>query len=140
MPVTNVKSKWIVGNLVFSGTGQLNLGVKTTQKRTIETATATATLTVAQVLAGHIDGTPTAAATYTTPTAAALIAAIPGAVVGTSFYFSINNVTAATHVITLAGGTNVTIDGTATVAAATCRLFLLTVTSATAITIYGMGA
>ena len=142
MPVTKVKSKWAEGSLVFSGDGKLNLGVTTTQKKTIETATGSATLSVDQMLAGHIDGTPVAAAAYTTPTATALLAEIPGAVVGTSFYFSINNVTSATHTITLGAGDGVTVDGSATIAVNTGRLFFLTVTnvSTPAITIYGMGA
>lgn len=61
------------------------------------------------------------ARTDTTPTAAAIIASIKGAVVGTSFDFYLMNVGAST--ITLAAGTGVTIVGTATAATLNVRHF-----------------
>ena len=74
----------------------------------------------------------------TTPTAAQLLAAMPGAVVGTTFKFLSSNTTGQTQ--TLLGGTNVTVAGTATIGTSTTRTFEGIVTSisgAGAITMYG---
>ena len=140
------------GNLVVTA-GSLNAGgaaVWLTQKvgpmaqrKTVTTAADTATLTVAQFRSQHIDGTPTAAAAYTTPTAAAIVADITNAEVGSSYYLSINNMSAGANTITLTAGNGITLDGTVTVAQNVCRLFLVTCTNVTAaseaVTIYGMG-
>jgi len=100
----------------------------------------TATVTAAQLLTKVIDGTPTAAATYTLPTATLLLAGMPSYGVGSSFLFIINNVTAATYAITVAAGEGGTADGTLTVAAATCRVFMVIINSATTYLVYGIGA
>mgnify|MGYP006281224437 CR=1 FL=1 len=68
------------------------------------TATNTATLTVAQVTGEMLVCTPTANATYTLPTAAALDAAVPSARVGSTFDFSIVNTAAYTTVLALGTG------------------------------------
>lgn len=83
------------------------------------TATSTATLTTTQLLGGILLGSPgTSAATYTTPTGTAIDAALVNAKVGSTFDLSIQNVDgSSTGVITLAGGTGVTISGLATVVA-----------------------
>lgn len=66
---------------------------RSTKVATIATMTDTATLTAANMLAGTIVATPTAAATYTLPTGAVLEAAMPAGVpVGFEFEFSITNV------------------------------------------------
>lgn len=112
----------------------------------IETRTAktdTVTLTAAELLTKIIDGDSTAAATYTLPTAALLVAAIPGAKVGDTFRFVVNNIDAA-FVITVAAGAGGTADGTLTVAVATVREFLVSLTNVTAAAeayiVYGLGA
>jgi hypothetical protein len=80
-----------------------------------QTATATATLTVAQVLGKVLVGDPsTTAATYTLPTAALLDAAIPNRKVNTTFDLSIINLGTSTGVITVAVGTGITLVGMAT--------------------------
>lgn len=74
----------------------------------------------------------------TTPAASALLTALPGAVVGTTFRFISSNGTGQTQ--TILGGSNVTVTGTATVAAGAARTFQGIVTSITgsgAITMYG---
>ena len=82
-----------------------------------QTATSTATLTAAQVTGGMLVGSPgTSAATYTTPTAAAIDAVLVNAKVGSTFDLTIVNLGTSSGVITLAGGTGVTLVGTATVA------------------------
>lgn len=71
------------------------------------TATDTATLTAAQIVNGVIEGTPTAAANYTLPTAAAVLALLPSDfAVGDAFEFVIHNKAAtATFDITLVTAT-----------------------------------
>ena len=78
-------------------------------------AGATGTLTAAMLIGGVIDGDSEAAggATWTTDTAANIIAAIPDAKVGSTFQTVVmnNNTGASAEVITLAGGTDVTMRG-----------------------------
>lgn len=83
------------------------------------TATVTATLTTTQLLGGILLGSPgTSAATYTTPTGAAIDAVLTAAKVGTTFDLAIVNVDGSSSgVITLGPGTGVTIVGLATVVA-----------------------
>jgi hypothetical protein len=54
-------------------------------------ATASATLTAAQVLTGMVAGDPAANVTWTLPTAALMVAAVPGAAVGDMIQFSVIN-------------------------------------------------
>ena len=107
--------------------------------------TATATLTAAHSYNTIIRGVPTAAATYTTATAAAIVAAIGGdCAVGTTFMLVVLNASAGANTITIAGGTGVTVSGVATVAQNASKVFLGRVTGVTAgseaITLYGLGS
>ncbi len=107
--------------------------------------TATATLTAANSYNTIIRGVPTAAATYTTATAAAIVAAIGGdCAVGTTFKVVVLNASAGANTITIAGGTDVTVSGVATVAQNASKVFLGRVTNVTAgseaITLYGLGS
>lgn len=95
------------------------------------TATDTATLSVAQVTGGLLVVTPTAGATLTTPTATALIAAIPNCYIGASFPLIIKNTAGSSLTVTMAGGTNVTLVGTGTSAQNTVRNLLFVVTACT---------
>jgi hypothetical protein len=102
------------------------------------TKTGTATLTVSELCGDKFiehDGN----ATLTTPTAAA-IADYLGQQVGGGFEFYIKN-TDGTNATTLAGGTGVTVVGTATVAALNVKSFLLVLTAAgssPAVSIYSL--
>lgn len=91
------------------------------------TATSTASLTTSQLLSGILLGSPgSSAATYTTPTGTEIDTALGNAKVGSTFDLSIQNVDGSgSGVITLAGGTGVTISGLATVVATagTAQLF-----------------
>jgi hypothetical protein len=105
------------------------------------------TLTVPQMMGGFIRRTLTATArTDTTPTAAALVAALPQDLrqVGGVFFLEITRTDAAAVALTIAGGTGVTVTGTATIAASTNRTFLCYFTNVTsgseAITLYSLGA
>lgn len=84
-----------------------------------QTATATATLTAAQVVGGMLLANPsTSAATYTLPTAAQIDAAVPNATVGSTFDLSIINIGTSSGTVTLSMGTGVTDGGNAAVAIA----------------------
>ena len=105
--------------------------------------TATATLSATNSHNVIIRGVPTAAATYTTATASAILAALgDDTVIGTTFQVVVINASAGAFTITLAGGTNVTVSGVATVAQNASKVFLGRVTSTTtpAITFYGLGS
>lgn len=115
-------------------------------KTTVTTdATADAnTWTAAELIGGMMLRDPAGGArTDVTPTAAEIVAALPNCVVGSSFYFVIRNTADAAETITLSGGTNVTISGTATIAQNNSKLFLAVVTNATsgseAVTVYSIG-
>lgn len=86
------------------------------------------TLTVAHLLNGKINGTPTGAAAYTTPTAAEIDAAFPDVATGDSFEVTIVNTSGGANAITVTGGTGVTVKGTAAIAQNRCAkcLFLRT--------------
>lgn len=128
----------------------LGLGLYSSLTRALETtnpttAADTATLNESQILGGLITGTPTAAANYTTPTAALLLAALAALSVpflGQSFEFSIKNTSAGANTITVVGGTGVTITGTATIAQNAIKRFKAVVTSvdANTITIFSLGS
>ena len=84
-----------------------------------QTATATATLTVAQVTGEFLVANPsTTAATYTLPTAAAIDAVVTSAKPGSTFTLNIINTGTSTGTVTLALGTGITDGGNALVAVA----------------------
>jgi len=108
-------------------------------EKTTEVAMAdAATLqTAAQVIDSKIfTQTPTAARAVTTPTAALIVAAATGYVVGTSFEFTIVNKAAATHVITLTAGVGVTLVGLATVDATLSGTWIVRIDSASAVSMF----
>lgn len=107
-----------VGGGYQVGDGNLN-EIKLGAMAAPATATSTATLTTAQLLSGILLGSPgSSAATYTTPTGTQIDAALGNAKTGSTFDLVIQNVDGSgSGVITLAGGTGVTISGLATVAA-----------------------
>ena len=112
-------------------------------KKTQTAVTNTDTITAAQLITGVLDGTPTAAATYTLPTAALLVARIANCKVGSSFLVVVNNKSAGAYTITVAAGTGGTADGTLTVAQHVIRAFLVIITNVTsgseAYSVYGLG-
>jgi len=114
------------------------------EKATIVAATDAATVQTAAQLAGAgrvvYTMTPTTGRTLTTPTGAQLGAGLTDEATGTSFEFTVVNVAAATHAITLtAGASGVTllgVAGMATVAAATSATFVGVFTAADTVSIY----
>lgn len=88
------------------------------------------TLTAAQFISTVIDysGAPGSGVAVTTPTAAQIIAALPATIPASGFNFPLYFMNdSAGQTLTLGGGANVTIIGTATIATATLRQFLVNV-------------
>jgi len=82
-----------------------------------QTATATATLTAAQITGNLLVGNPsTSAATYTLPTATAIDAVITNAKIGSTFNLTVINLGTSTGLITMAVGTGITAVGNLVVA------------------------
>jgi len=75
------------------------------------------------------------------PTGTAIVAAIAGCIIGSSFKFTIRNTSDAAETITLTTGTDVTLSGTMTIAQNNSKRFLVVVTSVTShtATIYSLG-
>jgi len=103
------------------------------------------TLTAAQSVNSLVVMTPTAGRNVTTATAVAIVAELGSGVrVGTTFRIILRNQAAATHAMTLVGGTGVTLDAdnTNTAAAASTREFIGRVTAiasgSEAIIVYSM--
>lgn len=106
-----------------NGAGGYQLGDGNLNELTIgyaaapQTATATATLTVAQVTGGMLVANPsTTAATYTLPTAAAIDAVVSSAKVGSTFNLSVVNTGTTSGTVTFAAGAGITDGGNALVA------------------------
>lgn len=105
-----------VGGGYQVGDGNLNeLDIYATAAQ--QTATSTATLTVAQITGNLLVGNPsTTAATYTLPTATAIDALMTNAKVGTTFNLIVVNIGTSTGLITMAVGTGITAVGNLIVA------------------------
>lgn len=122
--------------------GQINAAFVTTglQQQVANTALATVgagTLTGAAIAGQLITRSGSVAAfTDTTDTAVAIVAAVPGAVVGQAFYLAINNTTAFAE--TLAAGAGVTLTGNIVIPAGSTGVFLVKFTSLTAVAIQGV--
>lgn len=121
------------GGLIFE---ERNLGVRVLSD-------AAQTLTADILAHGVISSVPSAARNFTLDTAANILASdvVDDMDIGDSLEFTIANHAEATHAITVVVATGITNAGAAAalvVAAATSRKFLLTKTSATAMTIMGL--
>lgn len=108
------------------------------------TATASATATAAQMAGANtcalnMTGTLAGAATLTTATAAAIIAQAGSPPVGASWIVRVGNSSSGNFAWTIAGGTGVTVNGTATVAQNTFRDFLATVGANSTLTLQSIG-
>lgn len=110
-------------------TRQLAFGNPVTTKNTVTAMTDTATISVAGLTGGVIRGVPTAAANYTLPTVAVLLAGLPDAADGDTFQLVISNKSGGANTITVATATGWTLEGTVTVAQNVARLFVIVITS-----------
>lgn len=104
----------------------------------------TATLTAAEITAagrGHalITSTTAAAVTLTTPTAAEILAAVPGLPIGGAIPLYVQNL-GSSNAITMAGGTNVTVTtNNTTVAASSTGQYLIRRSAAAAVQLVRIG-
>lgn len=97
------------------------------------------TLTAAGIVGGVITRSgSTAAYTDTTATAAQIVAALSGATVGQAWYLTICNTVAFPQ--TLSAGSGVTLSGFSVIAPLSTMVFLVKLTSLTAVTITGIGS
>ena len=80
--------------------------------------------------------TPTTGRNVTTGTAAAIIALAGGYAVGDTTEFTLINLAAATHALTLVGGDGVSIVGSAVVSAASSASWYVRIASATTVVLY----
>lgn len=127
--------------------GQVPAITQVAWQRTTVTTDATAgpnTYTAAELLGGMILRDPAGASrTDVSPAAVDIVAAIAGAVVGSSFEFTIRNTADAAETITLDAGAGVTLSGTMTIAQNNSKRFLAVCTNVTgaaeAVTIYSLG-
>ena len=114
-----------------------NFGRLTKAKSILAGGDEATTLTAAQSIETIVSVTPTAGRTYTTATAAAILSELGvNNKVGQTFELIFVNLASATHALTVAGGTTVTVVGSATVAAATSATYVGRVTSSTAISLF----
>ena len=112
------------------------------EKVTAVALTDSATPTAAQLLVSKLFvQTPTVDTTFTLPTAALVLAALTDEAVGTSFEFTIVNLSATKEiVVTTNTDWTITAGGNMTVFDSTSATFLAVVTSATAIQLYRKGS
>ena len=107
-----------VGGGYQLGDGNLN-ELQINESAAPQTATATATLTAAQILGNVLVANPsTSAATYTLPTGAAIDAVLTNAKIGSTFDLYIVNIGTSSGTVTLAVSTGVSDGGNALVAVA----------------------
>jgi len=110
------------------------------QTVTTKTTAGVVTYTAAELLGGLILRDPNGAGrSDVTPTAALIIAGMPGASIGNSFRFVIRNTADAAETITITAGSNVTLSGTMTIAQNNSKEFLAVVTGTGTVTIYSLG-
>jgi hypothetical protein len=153
----NLNSRdYVTPTVEIVGQGSLTPGFamngKPTNAANVPTVTTNATATgVTLLAAAMVNGVyfhaPTGDVNDTTDTAAHIIAALPNCYVsgttGTSFAFRLFNNSGGANTITVLGGTNVTVTGTATVAQNAVRSFIGVVTACTgtpAVTLYSTGS
>jgi hypothetical protein len=122
----------------------INDAVSRSTTVTTKTTAGAVTYTAAELIGGIILRDPNGAGrSDVTPTAALIVAGISGAVVGSSFEFTIRNDADAAETITLTAGAGVTLSGTMTIAQNNSKRFLAVCTnvtgSAEAVTIYSLG-
>ena len=127
-------------NLSLEVDGLLTDKTTATVESTADVHTITAAELITRIYHRDCNG---AAREDTTDTAAAIVAAIVGAKVGQTFLWFVKNTTTADFTLTIAGGTGVTITGTATIAQNYTKIFLVRLDNVTpaaeAVSMYSIG-
>lgn len=148
-PLRLTKGEAVAGELISNGevsvgtdlevaddayvTGAFGKGVTVTT----EADGASMAISAAELLGGIIVATPTEARDIQAPTAALLIEAVDADTeTGLGFEFTVINLAADTHALTLTVNTGTTIVGSATIAAATSATFVARLASTSAVVIY----
>lgn len=148
-PLRLTKGEAVAGELISNGevsvgtdlevaddayvTGAFGKGVTVTT----EADGASMAISAAELLGGIIVATPTEARNIQAPTAALLIEAVDADTeTGLGFEFTVINLAADTHALTLTVNTGTTIVGSATIAAATSATFVARLASTSAVVIY----
>ena len=114
-------------------------------KYTANTATTATTATAASFSgAKHVTlnmtGILAAGRALTTPSAADIVAQIPDAAAGDTYILRIENNSSGDYAWTVTAGSGITVTGTATIAMATWREYLVTLTSLTAVVLQNIGS
>lgn len=122
----------------------INDAVASVTTVTTDSTAGAKTYTAAELVGGMILRDPNGAGrSDVTPTAALIVAAIAGAIVGSSFEFTIRNTADAAETITLTAGSGVTLSGTMTIAQNNSKRFRAVCTNVgpgtEAVTIYSLG-
>lgn len=131
------KGKGLFGSLRTSG--PIRTSGRLSEKRAANTEAdgGSMAITAAEFYTdGVVSATPTTARNIQAPTAATVIALANGYAVGDSFEFTLINLAASTHALTLTVNTGLTIVGSAEVAAASSGTWLVRVASATTVVCY----
>ena len=118
----------------------INNAVASVSVVTTDATAGARTYTAAEFIGGMILRDPAGSGrSDVTPTAAAIIAGIAGAIISSSFQFVIRNTADAAETITLTAGVGVTLSGTMTIAQNYSKRFLAVVDGAATVTIYSLG-
>lgn len=85
------------------------------------------------------ENTGTTPANLQSDTAANIVAAMPGAILGKTYVLEVRNSSGSANTATITTNTGITLHGTMTIAQNTTRKFMVVLTSLTAVDIYSMG-
>ena len=142
--ITQTINPTTTGTNIRVSTGLSSLGGNV-ENHTAAAVNVTATATAAQVASGFITSTSAAAVALTLPTAAALLAALPGCAAGSSFELLVDN-SAGANTVTVTASASITAatavvtgGATLTVASGAVGIFKIVFTSATVAKIYRIG-
>lgn len=133
IPIAWAQNQSITGTITTGGI---------VQNAKYSTGTTTTTFAAGQLTGSAVtvyDSTATTPGSIATRTAAEMFADIPGAVAGGTYVLAVRNSSGSANTMTITAGTGVTLTGTMTIAQSTTRVFVVTITSATAITIQSIG-
>jgi hypothetical protein len=131
------KGKILAGGLGVNGDVRVSGELSAKRSATTIADGASMVATAAIIQTGTIaSATPTTGRNVTTGTAAAIIALASGYAVGDTTEFTLINLAATTHALTLIGGTDVSIVGSATVSAASSATWYVRIASATTVVLY----
>ena len=131
------KGKILAGGLGVNGDVRVGGELSATRSAVTIADGASMVASAASIMTNTIaSATPTTGRNVTTGTAAAIIALAEGYAVGDSTQFTLINLAATTHALTLVGGDGVSIVGSAAVAAASSGSWYVRIASATTVVLY----